>query len=84
MSRDSITDEQLGNFRRRVLQDSFSDASAAYWRRRARALEAAMPRPGDFTGHATPEDIEEQRRRIASAVLACSHRAELSVLGVGS
>lgn len=71
----------VDHFRTRVLQDALAEATADYWRRRALSFETALPRPGDFTGRATPEQIEEQRMRVASTVLACVQRAELMIGG---
>ena len=76
----NITDPEayVDHFAKRVVQDAYAEASATYWRRRARALEAALPRPGDFMGHATTEDVEERRQRLAEAIHACYVRAGFS------
>lgn len=73
--------EHVEHFRARVMADALQEATAAYWRRRARALTAALPRPDDYTGRATPEQIEERRQRVASAALACNQRAALMLGG---
>jgi hypothetical protein len=67
--------DYVEHFRYRVLQDALSEATAAYWRRRAETFEAALPRPGDYTGRATPEQIQEQRLRVAATILACRERS---------
>lgn len=67
----------LGNFTRRLLQDAMSEASAKYWRQRARTLEQALSRPGDYQGQATPEQVAERDERLRAAILACSLRAQL-------
>lgn len=77
----SELEEHVDHFRNRVLQDALAEATAHYWRRRARSFEVALPRPGDFTGRATPEQIEEQRMRVAATILACAQRAELMIGG---
>lgn len=69
------------HFRKRVLQDALTEATAAYWRRRAETFEAALPRPGDFTGNATPEQVEAQRMRLAATILACRQRAAVALGG---
>lgn len=74
-------DDYVDNFRRRVLADALQEATAAYWRRRSQAFADAMPRPGDYTGRATPEQIEAQRQRIAASALACAQRAAVSLGG---
>lgn len=80
MRLDQLTDH-VDHFRHRVMQDALQEATAAYWRRRAAAFEAAMPRPGDFTGRATAQQLEAQRMRLASMVLACRQRAAFMLGG---
>jgi len=65
---------QLG---RRVAQDSLSEATACTWWRRAEMLEWARPRPGDFNGRATPEEMARRDRKLAEQAEACRHAAEL-------
>ncbi len=67
--------DYVEHFRFRVLQDALTEATADHWRRRATSFDAALPRPDDFTGRATPESIEEQRMRVAATALACRQRA---------
>lgn len=71
----------LDNIARRILQDALSEANADHWRRRARLLEQALSRPGDYTGQATPEQIAERDERLRAAILACSLRAQLYAPG---
>lgn len=73
--------EHVDHFRYRVLQDCLAEATAAYWNRRAESFERAIPRPGDFVGSATPEDVEARRMRLAGMALACRQRAALSLIG---
>jgi hypothetical protein len=73
--------EHVDNFRRRVMADALQEATAAYWRRRAQTFATALPREGDFTGRATPDEIEARRQRVAAVVLACSERAAFSLGG---
>ena len=74
-------DAYVEHFRHRVLQDALTEATCAYWNRRAEVFEAAIPRAGDFTGSATPEEIEDRRMRVAAMTLACRQRAALSLGG---
>lgn len=67
----------IDQFRKRVLQDAFTDARAVNWLKRAQTFENARPRPGDFPGRATPAQIAEQDRRLAAAALACRNHAWL-------
>ena len=69
-------------FRSRVIQDALTEATAAYWLRRSRQFERALPRPGDYTGTATPAQLEAQRARIVAVAAACRHRAAVLLTGV--
>lgn len=68
------------NFRRAVVTEVVLDAWAATWERRARALEAARPVPGDHTGRATREQLSAQWRRLTEAAAACRARAQVCPL----
>lgn len=76
--------DYVDHFRTRVVQDALAEATGDYWTRRAAVFEAAMPRPGDFTGEATPEQLEEQRGRLAATALACRERATIAMLQEGA
>ncbi len=65
----------VAHFRARVVQDALIEASAAQWRVRATVFHAARPRPGDFTGRATPEQLAAIDTRLAAIALACRNRA---------
>lgn len=67
----------LDHFRARVLQDALSEATAEYWRRRARTLERALSRASDYRGRATPEEIAQRDEGLRAAIMACSLRAQL-------
>lgn len=73
--------EYIEHFRKRVLQDALATATSAYWLRRRDAFEAALPRPGDFTGRATAAELEAQRERVAAVALACAERARVAIGG---
>lgn len=73
--------DHVEHFRHRVIQDAFAEATAAYWTSRADTFAAAMPRPGDYTGQATPEQIEERRHRIATTEVACRIKAQVMIGG---
>lgn len=76
-----IGHDQAVQFHQRVLQDALSEATASFWERRARQLEEAAPRPGDWPGRATPEQLSAARERCLSAAAACRHRATLEAAG---
>ncbi len=73
--------EYLDQFVRRIVLDALAEAEAAYWRRRARDLEAAMSRPGDYPGNATRDELSARDRRLREVACACRNRAAVAVHG---
>jgi hypothetical protein len=71
---------QVEHHRARCLQEALSEATSHYWRRRAATFEAARPRPGDYSGRATPERLAERDATLAAIAHACRLRADLSLL----
>ena len=69
--------DYLDRFARRIVLDALNEATAAYWRRRADQLEAARWKPGDYTGHATAEDLAAHDRAVREVAEACRNRAAL-------
>jgi hypothetical protein len=67
---------------RRCLVDALLEAWPTYWERRARVLEAARPRAGDFYGRASREELQAQYDRLTEAARACRARAQVSPLGL--
>ena len=65
------------HFRYRILQDALTEATAMHWKRRAEALEAALPRREDFHGSATREDLRERYEALQRDILACRRHANL-------
>lgn len=65
------------HFRVRVLQDALTEATAMYWRRRAGALERALPRREDFRGAATRDELLERYEALQEEILACRRHASL-------
>lgn len=65
------------HFQRRVLLDTYLDASALCGERRAHPYEAAAPRAGDYPGRATPCELDVRARRLAEIAAACRNRARL-------
>ena len=72
------TTDHLAHLQRQVVVEAVLAGYAATWERRARALEAARPVPGDFTGKATREDLSAAWRRLTEAAAACRARARLT------
>ena len=63
-------------FTNRLLLDLWLDATASYWERRARQLEAARPTPADlFHGNASPRELNERWQELTDAAQACRNRA---------
>lgn len=65
-------------FQRGVLLDAYLEADRLYWLRRATALKTAGPRPGDFTGQATNQDLAEYAGGVDRAAQACRSRASMT------
>ena len=76
-----IPAEQAALIAAAAIEDIVLSVSAKQFRERAAILDAIRPRPGDFTGRATPKDLAEQDQRLAEAAQACRHRAELIEAG---
>lgn len=70
-----MNDADLLHFSTRVLRDAMNEATAVYWLRRAEQFEAARPRPGDYFGQATRDDVRAQDERCAAMARACRARA---------
>ena len=73
--------EYVEHFRQRVLQDALTEATAAYWVRRSWQYERSRPKPGQFTGQATPEEIAALDADLAAKALNCRRKARLMVGG---
>lgn len=71
----ALNGQPTAQFEYRVIRDAYLDATTTYWERRARTLEAARPRAGDFTGRATRLELRAQWDRLTAAADACRHRA---------
>lgn len=71
-------DEHLTTFERRILADVLRTATASYWNRRAAEFEAAKPRPDEFHGNATRDELSAAWRRCDDAARACRARAEVA------
>lgn len=61
----------------RSVQESITAAQPCTWDKRAEQLENARPRPGDFHGQATREDLAERYARLTEQAAACREHAEL-------
>ena len=61
----------------RFIQDLIVEATPAVWLRRADDMEAARPRPTDWPGHATPEQLAELDRRNAATAAECRIHAAI-------
>ncbi len=73
----------LDYFAARLIQDALNEATATYWKRRAQALRNARPRPGDFLGSTTPEELRRRWLDLTEAACACDARAAVSLANHG-
>lgn len=69
--------DHISHFRARVLQDALTEATAAYFERRARQFEEAAPRPGEFSGRATRAELADRAARCLEVARACRQHAAL-------
>lgn len=76
-----LTGARLAHFTARVIQDAMAEATAEYWTRRGQAFLDAQPKPGDFTGRATPAMLAEQAERCRQSAQACFNRASIETPG---
>lgn len=67
-------DEQL---RRRAVQQAILQAEAWWWRWRAEQFDQARPRPSDFNGRASAEELAAAEERCRGVVHACLAKAAL-------
>lgn len=70
-------DAQLSRYAVRMLEDAITEAMPWHWIRRAEDLDHARPRPGDWHGQATREDLAERYARLTEQAEACREHAEL-------
>lgn len=72
---------ELPDFQQRLhlcLSNVYGDEKdPAYWLSRSEELQAAVPRPEEFRGLATNEELSEAWHRFLSAASACRAHAQL-------
>ena len=62
-------------FRERFLADLLCQGMASFYEWRARVFEWAAPRPGDFVGRATPQQLAAQAARCRETATAFRNKA---------
>jgi hypothetical protein len=67
----------IDHFRARILQDALTEATAAYWQRRAQAFEDAAPRLGEYHGQASQEQLRDAWISCMATAEACRRFADL-------
>lgn len=65
---------------RSALSEAYLDGWHATWKRRARALDDARPRVGDFTGRATRDELRARWHSLTRAAEACRAHARIAPL----
>ncbi len=68
-------DTPASAFRKRFLADMLTQGMASYYERRALVLEWAAPRPGDFVGRATPQQLAARAARCRETAEAFRNKA---------
>lgn len=74
-SRERAAVNAVHRMQRAAVLDAFLAASAKFWERRARQFDWARPRPSDYPGRATAEQIRDQDARLLTIATACRNRA---------
>jgi hypothetical protein len=69
-----VLDEAM---RRRSVQQAILTASAWWWRWRAEQFHRARPRPSDFNGQSSVEELGAADERCSETAQACLNRATL-------
>ena len=64
-------ESSLSRYAVRILEDAITEAMPWHWMRRAEDLEDARPRPTDYRGQATREDLAERYARLTEQAAAC-------------
>lgn len=67
----------LEHFRARVLQDALDQATVSHWIARHAALSASLPRPDDYVGRASSEELDAREARIRAALTAIERHVYL-------
>lgn len=81
---DALADFDAEQVMHRVLGDMVQAASANQFERRAEVFEWARPRPEDFHGRATPEELAERDRRLMETAAQCrAHALVLRSIAAG-
>ena len=69
--------EKINQIFARWLANELVAAMPETWERRARAFEAARPKPGDFIGRASAADLAAIDRRCRESAEACRNKAQI-------
>lgn len=72
-----MTVDYLNQFTQRLIADALLKSLPSTWLLRAKTFEDARPKPGDFTGNATAEEIAERDARLAEQAELCRMHARL-------
>jgi hypothetical protein len=67
----------LDHFRARVLQDALDQATVGHWLARHAALSASLPRPGDYTGRASADELNAREAGVRRALAAIEQHVAL-------
>ena len=62
---------------RRLIREAIAEALPTQWERRARVFESCRPRPGDYTGAATRDDLAALDHRNAVSAAQCRMHAAM-------
>lgn len=71
--------EHLDHIQHRVVQEVLAESTASYWRKRAEAFRAALPRQDEWHGREGLASVRARRDRLKAVVAACEARAEVAL-----
>jgi hypothetical protein len=72
-----VIDIDIEHFRARLLQDCLTEATAMHWLGRSQAFRDAAPRPSDFHGRASRDQLADAYQRCMATAAACHAHARL-------
>lgn len=62
---------------RRLIREAIAEALPTQWERRAKTFESCRPRPGDYTGAATRDELDALDHRNAVSAAQCRMHAAM-------
>lgn len=71
----TVSIPDFDNWSRRVIQDALNESTRAFWLKRAEDFERAKPRPDEYHGNKTREQLRAQWLWCHETAQACRNKA---------